>query len=175
MGEILDFSKSDNFQKLAEEKIDAELKNFKGDRYGDAVKEFVAATLKNFSGQNPRFAEVVYKTRRTLSDCCASIMKGCGQHISDIDVYRAAVKYYFPNSDVHFTMTIDLTGAPPTEEEMAREAPKQEKPKQKAAPTKPERNPNLKKEIPSVKASSVNAPAQKPAKPKEEVIQLTLF
>lgn len=185
MGEILNFSKSDDFRKLAAEKIDAELKEFKGDRYGQAVKEFVAATLKNFSEQSPRFAEVVYKTKRTLSDCCASIMKGCGQHISDIDVYRAAVKYYFPNSDVCFVMNIDLTGDPPTEEEMAKEAPAEQQPKGKASPRKTAPDVADADKPPvttrNEKAVPVKDPAKKPSKsPKsnesdEDMIQLMLF
>lgn len=119
-----------SYAKLAAEKIAAELKDFKGDRYGTAVKNHVAATITHFCEQNERFAEVVYKTKRTLSDCCAEIMKGCGQSISDIDVYRGAVRNYFPNADIDFHMTITLTGDAPTEEEMSR-VPEQ-KPARKA-------------------------------------------
>ena len=125
------------YSRLAVEKIAAELKDFKGDKYGMAVKNHVAATITHFCEQNERFAEVVYKTKRTLSDCCAEIMKGCGQHISDIDVYRGAVRHYFPNADIDFHMTITLNGEAPTVEEMERIPAQEAAPKaEKKAPEK---------------------------------------
>lgn len=135
----MELLKPRKYGELAAEKIAKELKEFKGDRYGDAVKNFVASTLTNFCEQNERFAQVVYETEATLSDCCSKIMKNCGNHISDIDVYRGAVRYYFPNAEVHFTMTIDASGDMPTPEEMAKPDPKTEKADRKA--TKAERVP----------------------------------
>lgn len=117
MSEVINFP---HYSRLAVEKIAEELKTFKGDRYAEAVKKHVASTLTHFCEQNERFAEVVYKTKRTLSDCCAEIMKGCGQSISDIDVYRGAVRNYFPNADIDFHMTITINGDAPTVEEMER-------------------------------------------------------
>jgi len=151
-----------DYQALAKEKIAAELKGFTGGQKEKAVSEFVASTLTHFCEQNVPFAEVVYKTRRTLSDCCAAIMKGCGNHISDIDVYRGAVRHYFPNADIDFVMNVQINGDPPTEEEMAKlpekpkEKPKQEKPAAKAPAKKP-------------------APAPKPKKQEPEILQLSLF
>lgn len=144
------------FSQLAVEKIATELKDFKGDRYGMAVKNHVAATITHFCEQNERFAEVVYKTKRTLSDCCAEIMKGCGQSISDIDVYRGAVRHYFPNADIDFHMTITLTGEAPTAEEMERV------PEQKPAP-KAEKKAPTKKPVKAEKAAqTTSAPAVQP-------------
>ena len=140
------------FSQLAVDKIAAELKDFKGDRYGMAVKNHVAATITHFCEQNERFAEVVYKTRRTLSDCCAEIMKGCGQSISDIDVYRGAVRNYFPNADIDFHMTITLTGDAPTAEQMERV------PEQKQAP-------KAEKKAPDKKPANAEKPAQSPSAP----------
>ena len=181
------------YSRLAVEKIAAELKDFKGDRYGMAVKDHVASTITHFCEQNERFAEVVYKTKRTLSDCCAEIMKGCGQSISDIDVYRGAVRNYFPNADIDFHMTITLTGDAPTAEEMDRV------PEQKKAPKAEKKTPDKKpvKEQNPVQATSAppaapkpQAPITKPAAPKPveppkkkpkgayedpNVIQLALF
>lgn len=144
--------------RLAVEKIAAELKDFKGDRYGMAVKNHVASTITHFCEQNERFAEVVYKTKRTLSDCCAEIMKGCGQSISDIDVYRGAVRNYFPNADIDFHMTITLTGDAPTAEEMDRV------PEQKQTPKAEKKAPDKKpaKEQKPVQAASA-APGNRPA------------
>ena len=101
------------------------------------------------------FAEVVYKTRRTLSDCCAEVMKGAGNCVSDIDVYRGIVRAYFPNADVRFLMNIEINGAAPSEEEMAK------------LPEKPAPKVSAKKAAP--------APAPKPAPAKPESIQLSLF
>lgn len=147
MSNILNFAPSQKFSQLAVEKIAAELKDFKGDKYGMAVKNHVAATITHFCEQNERFAEVVYKTKRTLSDCCAEIMKGCGTSISDIDVYRGAVRNYFPNADIDFHMTITLTGEAPTAEEMDRV------PEQKAAP-------KAEKKAPEKKPAKAEKPAQ---------------
>lgn len=135
MSEIVEFAPAMDYRKLAIDKINRELKDFKGDRYGQAVKDHVASTICHFCSQDNRFSEVVYKTKRTLSDCCREIMKGCGQHISDIDVYRGAVRNYFPNADIDFHMTITLTGDAPTEEEMNRVS-EEPKPKEKKAPKK---------------------------------------
>lgn len=203
MSNIVNFTPSEKFSQMAVDKIAAELKDFKGDRYGMAVKNHVAATLTHFCEQNERFAEVVYKTKRTLSDCCAEIMKGCGQSISDIDVYRGAVRSYFPNADIDFHMTITLTGEAPTAEEMDRV------PEQKPAPKaeeKAEGKKPAKAEKPAKATSAPPAPVKKktggqtpafnpppmppvkPAKPEPQpkkkpkgayedpnVIQLTLF
>lgn len=161
----------EDFQKLAIDKIASELAGFTGDRYGQAVKDFVASTLTNFCQQSARFAEVVYKTKRSLSDCCAAVMKGCGTHISDIDVYRSAVRYYFPNSEIEFQMNIKFTGEAPTEAEM-------EKAAEKPAPAKKQKP---KRQVPKADAKKpVPVPAK--SKPREkqrvlepEMLQLTLF
>lgn len=194
----MELIKPRKYGEMAAEKIAKELKEFKGDRYGDAVKNFVASTLTNFCEQNERFAQVVYETEATLSDCCSKIMKNCGNHISDIDVYRGAVRYYFPNAEVHFTMTIDASGEMPTPKEMAKPAPKAETMERKA--TKAERVPKgsaksakqdktkvAEQEKKKPAAQAPVAPEKKPVpKPKKEskpknpakddgLIQLSLF
>lgn len=161
MNEVIEIPR--DYISLAKDKIAAELKDFSGGQKEKAVSKFVASTLTHFCEENAIFAEVVYKTRRTLSDCCAEIMKGCGTHISDIDVYRGAVKSYFPNSDIRCIMEIEITGEAPSEEEMAKLP---EKPKPKPAPKKAGK--------PAAKPKVATAPAPK-EKPKPEVIQLSLF
>lgn len=153
-----------NFSQLAVEKIAAELKDFKGDRYGMAVKNHVASTLTHFCEQDERFAEVVYKTKRTLSDCCAAIMKGCGQSISDIDVYRGAVRHYFPNADIDFHMTISLKGEAPTEEEMSR-VPEQKPAGKPAKKNEGKDTPKAEKAFKAAPAPSKPAPVEKAKKP----------
>lgn len=196
MSNTLTLHPAPKFSQLAVEKIAAELKEFKGDRYGMAVKNHVASTITHFCEQNERFAEVVYKTKRTLSDCCAEIMKGCGQSISDIDVYRGAVRHYFPNADIDFHMTITLTGDAPTAEEMDRMPvqkpdPKAEKKAEGKKPVKAEKPAKAASAAPVAPAApkpqaekpktAAPQPAEKPKKkPKgafddPNVIQLTLF
>lgn len=162
MNQTIPFPDQTNFAALAAEKIETELKDFSGDNKAKAVSKFVASTLKNFCEQDERFAEVVYKTVRTLSDCCSDIMKGVGSSVSDIDVYRGAVRHYFPNSDIDFTMKISLTGDAPSEDEMNKK------------PEKPAAKPRKDKKVSAPPKTAAAKPAPKP-KPEPESIQLSLF
>ena len=156
MADLLDIGK--DFKVLAIEKIDKELKEFSGDRYGQAVHTYVANALRDFCAKSDRFAEVLCKTHRSMSDCVKEIMKGCGNHISDIEVYRRAARFYFPNSDVDFVMTITINGDDPDEKYINKEAPKPKEQKEKPEPSKKEKpKPEPKK------------------KPEPETIQLSLF
>ncbi len=159
--------KLENYPSLAAEKIAAELKEFKGGNKEKAISKFAAKALTHFCEESPAFAQVVYKTRRTLSDCCAEVMKGTGNYVSDIDVYRGIVRAYFPNADVKFLMNIEINGAAPSEEEMAK-LPENPKPKPKPAPKKP-----AEKAAPAKPAAPKPPAKEKPAQP--ETIQLSLF
>ena len=156
---------------LAVEKIKAEFEQFSGDSKAKAVSSYVSRILQDFCQQDERFAEVIYKFKRTLSDCCGEIMKGVSSHISDIDVYRNAVNFYFPNSIVSMNMSIEITGEAPSEEEILKEA---EPPKTKQSKTAPK--PAKKDE--KKKTDVVAKEKKQPVKKKEEVdeyIQLSLF
>ncbi|MCM1545272.1 MAG: PcfK-like family protein, partial [Ruminococcus sp.] len=141
---IEDYGK--DFTKLALEKLAEETKNYKGDRYGNAVYKHVAETLEMFINRSEEFATVFYKTKRSFSDCVAKIMKGCGQCISDIEVYRRAAKFYFPDSEVEFQMIIKVGKMPddkyiekvekPRPTDKAQEKVGKEAKPKKAAPTK---------------------------------------
>ena len=148
-----------DYPALAAEKIAAELKGFTGGSKEKAVSKFAAETLTHFCEESAQFAEVVYKTRRTLSDCCAEVMKGTGNYVSDIDVYRGIVRAYL--------MNIEINGAAPSEEEMAK-LPENPKPKPKPAPKKP-----AEKAAPAKPAAPKPPAKEKPAQP--ETIQLSLF
>ena len=147
---------------LAAEKIAAELKSFTGGSKEKAISKFAAETLAHFCEESPQFAQVVYKTRRTLSDCCAEVMKGTGNYVSDIDVYRGIVRAYFPNADVKFLMNIEINGAAPSE--AAAPAPA------KSAPKKKPQEPVEKTVVPALAK-----PEPKKRLPEPETIQLTLF
>lgn len=102
----------------AKEKLEAEDKMFKGGRAAASVQSYVLRALLNFADQEPRFAEVVCNTERTFSECCAAVVHNAGEVLSDLEAYRKAVQFYFPNAEISFSMNINLTGTPPTEEEM---------------------------------------------------------
>ena len=153
------FDEGKDFIALATEKLNAEAKAYKGNKYGDAVHAYVANALRSFIQQDVRFAEVFYKTKRTFSDCVRETMKGCGTAISDIEVYRRATKFYFPNSEVEFIMKITTEEAP-DEKYMSKEAPKQKEAKASAKPAAP-------------KAPTPAKP--KPEKKEPQVLQLSLF
>lgn len=99
------------FKEQAIEKLNKELKEFKStDNKAKAVKTAVADTLKNFCEQDDEFAQAVVQNDKTLSDCCTNIMKSVGNSISDLDVFKKAVKFYFSTADIKFNMSIDLCG-----------------------------------------------------------------
>ncbi len=152
------FDEGLDFQKLAIEKINSELKSFKGDKKGQRVYTYVANSLREFCEKDETFAEVVYKTKRTLSDCVSEIMKGCGDFISDIETYRRAAKFYFPNSEIEFVMTITLVGEEPDEKYLNKESKKSHDSEHEGTPKIEKKNP-------------------KPSKKKEqaEIIQISLL
>ena len=131
----------ETLRSMAVEKIAEELKKFYGGQKEKCVSSHVAAQVTHFCEESPEFAEVVYKTKRTLSDCCAEVMKGVGNHISDLDVYRGIVRAYYPNADVRLLMNIEINGAAPSEEEMSK-LPEKPAPKAKPAP-KPQAKPQV--------------------------------
>lgn len=82
----------------AKEKLEAEDKLFKGGRAAASVQSYVLRALLNFADQEPRFAEVVCNTERTFSECCAAVVHNAGEVLSDLEAYRKAVQFYFPNT-----------------------------------------------------------------------------
>lgn len=155
----------------AKEKLEAEDKLFKGGRAAASVQSYVLRALLNFADQEPRFAEAVCNTERTFSECCAAVVHNAGEVLSDLEAYRKAVQFYFPNAEISFSMNINLTGTPPTEEEMR--APATIKPEDATLnipkPQEPEKEkPDQKKPKPEKK------PAKKKEKQSEDSMQLSL-
>ena len=90
-------------------KLETESKGCKGlSAKGKAVSSAVLDALKSFCEQNTEFAQAVVQTDKTFKDCVESTVKGCGSSISDLEVYRKAVQFYFAGANVHFEMTLDL-------------------------------------------------------------------
>ena len=91
------------------QKIDAELKTYNGDKYGNAMKSYIAGVLKEFCQQNEEFAQAVVQGG-TFEDCMKAVAKQIkGSSISDLDACRAAAEFYFPGSVVEFQMVIRMS------------------------------------------------------------------
>ena len=91
------------------EKLDAEMAQAPKGRYASAVRSAVYQQLLGFCGQSEEFCEAVFDSSKTINDCCEEIMKGCGSSISDLEVYRKVVAFYFPGADVEMILTINLS------------------------------------------------------------------
>lgn len=155
----------------AKAKLEAEDKLFKGGRAAKSVQSYVLRTLLGFVDQEPRFAEVVCNTQRTFSECCAAVVNNAGEVLSDLETYRRAVQFYFPNAEVSFSMNIKLTGAPPTEAEM--QAPATVKPEE-ASPNVPKPQEPAKEKPDQKKPKPEKKPAKKKEKQSEDSMQLSL-
>lgn len=114
---------SNDIIRAAVEKIKNETEEFKGNKYGKVIYKEVSKQLINFCEQESGFAEVVLKTKRTLSDCCAECMKGVTDGLSDKETYERAVKFYYPDSKVQMLLTLE-TGTVPDEDYINKEAEK---------------------------------------------------
>ena len=90
-------------------KIEAEgLKNLSPQ--GNAVSKDVCNVLIMFCEQDDEFAQAIVQGKKKLKDCIESTVKGARQSISDLEVYKRAVEFYFPGATVHMNLTIDLIG-----------------------------------------------------------------
>lgn len=79
-------------------------------RKGAVVGDAVLTALTGFCEQNGEFAQAVAQMSKdkTVKDCIESTVKNTGNAVSDIEVYKKAVQFYFPGADIHFDMRIDL-------------------------------------------------------------------
>ena len=86
----------------------------------NAMAPSVREALTDFCRQDAEFAQAVAQGG-SFKDCMATVAKGVGGSISDLEAYRKAVRFYFKGADVRFRMEIDLC---PTAEEAPRSAQK---------------------------------------------------
>lgn len=93
---------------IAKEKINNERTNVNGNQYARAVASFVATGLVVFIEENEEFATAVANCDKSFSDCCNQITEGVGQHISDLELYKRAVKFYLPDADIKCEMRVVL-------------------------------------------------------------------
>lgn len=93
------------------DRLNKEFKESKGfSQKGKAVSASVLKALIGFCNDNSEFAQAVVQAGKdkTIQVCVESTVKGVGGSISDIEVYKRAVQFYFPGADIHFDMRIDL-------------------------------------------------------------------
>lgn len=94
--------------KKAQKKLSDELSAANLSRRAQVIAEPTLEALNTFCEQNEEFAQAVLQTNKTFAECAENAVKGAGGSLSDIEVYRKAVGFYFKGADVHFNMTIDL-------------------------------------------------------------------
>lgn len=88
----------------AAQKLDYEQKDIT-DRKERVMAGPVAEALKEFCRQSDVFAKAVV-TGGSFHACMREVAKGVKDHIYDLDAYRAAALFYFPEAKVEMTMTI---------------------------------------------------------------------
>lgn len=86
-----------------------DIKGIKGN-YQSAIASETAKALRLFCEQEQEFEQAIEDSGKSFSDCLNSIVKGIKRSISDLDVFKRAVNFYFPGATVHFQMCIDLVG-----------------------------------------------------------------
>lgn len=89
---------NDAIHKIAESKC-----KFK-DRYKEQLAPFIQNALTSFIEQSESFAEAVMKADKTLQGCVDSFKTT--QMMSDLDVYRKCVTYFFSDAKIEFSMKI---------------------------------------------------------------------
>ncbi|MEG2001143.1 MAG: hypothetical protein RR053_07115 [Evtepia sp.] len=91
------------------EKLTHELDGTSGDKYGAVVKKPLFDTLCDFCKQDAEFAQAVVQGG-SFGACLNAAVKGVSNHTPDVDIYRNAVRFYFPGADIRLSMSIDLIG-----------------------------------------------------------------
>ena len=101
---------ADTCQEAATQKLHKEYKECEKnlDRYGKVIGMPVLDALCNFCKQNNEFSQAVVQNQKTIGDCIKEVSKGIGSAISDLEVYKRAVAFYFKGATVHMVLTVDL-------------------------------------------------------------------
>lgn len=91
-------------------------KEIKGD-IQEIIASSAAEALREFCRQEPEFEQAIADSGKSLQGCLDAVADTCDRRggVSDLEVYRKAVQFYFSTADVRFHMEIDLSagnGAP---------------------------------------------------------------
>ncbi len=95
---------NNNYQKEA-------IKKLNNDKYQGSYKcvaDAVRDALKTFCEQDEEFAQAVVQNDKGLGECINTILKGHGNCMSDLKVYRKAVEFYFPGATVSMTLKVHV-------------------------------------------------------------------
>ncbi len=84
--------------------------------YAKAVYSSVVKTLVDFCYQSPDLAQVILDSDKSVVDCCEAIMKNVGNCISDLEVYRRAVQFFCPKSQIDMQMRVILSDQKPSQD-----------------------------------------------------------
>ena len=122
--------------KSALDKLEEGAKEKINDKYGAVIKTYVHSALAGFCKQNESFAQAVIDGG-TFAECIKYCTEGIGGNtgISDIDIYRRAVQFYFPGARVDFKIQIMTNGA----QTIIHEEPEREEVKTKTKTAKSEK------------------------------------
>lgn len=167
----------------AVEKLRKECEDFNGrEPMGRAIKDALVKFLVSACNENEVVAEVIYRTVRTLGDCCdyvtAEIKKKNGEQqkvfntviaASDTEVYTVALRFYFPNSEVKAQISLSF-GQMPSEEEMAKAYDRPAPPPRSAKSRKEKKGTNKKRseEQPLLDGFDILKPEEDGEEPEEE-------
>ncbi len=91
------------------EKLKAGMKEVHGQKE-KAVAPAVLEALSDFCRQSDEFSDAVTDTGKCMKECLEEIMRGCGNCISDIEVYRRAVAFWMPGYTVQMQMLLIREG-----------------------------------------------------------------
>lgn len=97
------------YAKSAETKLREQVKKGGGDKYVSVVLKSTVEALVGFCYQSEKFAKAVLDQKGTVAEACQAALKNRkGSGISDLDMYRGAVQFYFPSAQIDFQMNIVL-------------------------------------------------------------------
>lgn len=169
--------------KNALDKLDIGAKEKINDKYGVVIKTYVHSALAGFCKQDESFAQAVLDGG-TFAECVKHCTEGISGNtgISDIDIYRRAVQFYFPGAQVDFHISIITEGAETRihEEPERKETKRTKSITEQPEPITEELEPITEQQNPITEERKVETkPKKQPKKiekPKESnVIQLDLF
>lgn len=99
-----------DFKSAAREKLNKEKEKAPNGRIAKAILPATVNALLEFVEQEEEFAQAVAQTDKTVTDCVEEIAKDVkGGSISDLEVFKKAVRFYFTTATVQFVMKLYLT------------------------------------------------------------------
>ncbi len=104
--------------KSAEDKLKKEAKEANLSSKAAAVSKAVLDALIVFIKQEEEFAQAIVDSEKKFEDVCKHCVKNCGSSISDLDVFKRAVEFYFPGAGVEFVMKINLSASVENKEDV---------------------------------------------------------